>query len=193
MKQNNVEQIEALLKKKKTLKEEEVVELSKIINVEIAQEYTSLRKEKFANLPFVKEVISIAKEYKDNAIIVRNIASAVGFVGKKYEFYPDDAFDFLVSQIDNKNNIVKIAVAKNIFWFPQFIKMDNCWDYWLTVPSIAPKKDSMDYFYAAVKMYKKEIPPAYIDKIISIFNNYIDKNPDQYEVKEYADFVKELK
>ncbi|WP_315814937.1 hypothetical protein [Paraflavitalea speifideaquila] len=135
-----MEQIEALLKKKKTLKEEEAVELSKIINVEAAEEFTSARKAKYANLPYIKEIIGLATGYEDNAVILRNIVSAVGFIGKKYEFYPDAAFDFIASQTGNKNSIVKIAVVKNIFRFPQFVKMDNCWDYLLSVPSIAPKK-----------------------------------------------------
>jgi hypothetical protein len=188
-----MEQIEALLKKKKTLKEEEAEELSKVINVEAAEEFTSARKEKYANLPYIKEITGLATAYEDNATILRNIVSAVGFIGKKYEFYPDAGFDFIVGQIGNKNNIVKTAVVKNIFRFPQFVKMDKCWDYLLTVPSIAPKKDSMDYFYVAVKTLQKEIPASYIDKIKAVFKAYIDKNPEQYAVKEYKVFLTKLK
>ncbi|WP_212006346.1 hypothetical protein [Chitinophaga sp. HK235] len=187
-----IEYIQQQLKQRKKLSKEEVNNLAKLINREAAGEYTNVRKENFANPEYTQEIIALANDHPEDVKVLRDIVSAIGFIAIKYQFYDQTGFDFLISHINNKNNIVKMAIAKNIFRYPQFLKRPDCWDYLLTIPSITPAKDSMDYFYAATQLYADDIPDKYLPKVLTALHNCIRKNNEQYEMPEYTAFAGEL-
>jgi hypothetical protein len=188
----NIQSILQQLKQRKQLSKDEISNLAKLINREAAAEYTDMREEAFANKTYIQDLIALANEHSEDARLLREIVSAIGFIAVKYKFYDQAGFDFLASHINNKNNIVKMAIAKNIFRYPQFLKMPGSWDYILSVPSITPAKDSMDYFYAITQFYADAIPDNYLPKILTILHNYIKKNSTQYEIAEYRTFAEEL-
>lgn len=193
MEKEKFEAIQRRLENRQNLSEDEVVGLSKDINTEAAGEFTNFRKEKYANAKFQRDIIDLAGTYKNNPIVLRNIISALGFISVKYEFFDDGAFKFIADSIDNKENVVRVAIAKNIYKFPQFPNMEGCWEYLLSVPTASPKKESIEYFYRAIKRNIHSIPIKYVGKAIITLQKYAEKNNEQYAVKSYLELIEELK
>jgi hypothetical protein len=182
----NLKKIEDSINNINELKEDEVLFFSKLINLESVGEFTSYRKEHYANFLFLYKIINIARQYKNNATILRNIISAVGFICTRYSFYDDEGFNFIKDNIDNKNDIVKIAIVKNIYKFPQFNTWENKWDYLLTIPKILPKKESIEYFYRAINLCIGTIPENLKERIRKIFCDFLEKNKiNDYQKKDY--------
>ncbi|MWP50275.1 MULTISPECIES: hypothetical protein [unclassified Gilliamella] len=189
----NFKKIEYLIEHISELKQNEVLELSKLINLESVSEFTSYRKEHYATSIFLHKIINISKEYKNNAMILRNIISAVGFICTRYSFYDDLGFNFIVYNIKNENNIVRMAIVKNIYKFPQFKEWDYKWNYLLSVPQISPKNESIEYFYRAISLCIDIVPENMKEQIIKIFYGYLEKNNiNDYQKKDYLSLIKSI-
>jgi hypothetical protein len=143
----------------------------------------------------VNNLLEIGKTNNKN--ILCNIVSILGNMITRYNIEAEDRiFDYFVSLKDRKKK-VNYYVSMFLPNFPQFKKWENKWDYLITIPEIAPKKKSMDNFYIKINSIIKEneiIPIEYKEKIITLFEQFIDKNELSIYTKDlYDEVINKLK
>lgn len=186
----NIKEIESGIQNLSSLNEKQVLELSKKINLEACSELCHDRKQKYANENYLQQIINLASIFKENSVILRNIVSAVGFICTRSSFYSDTGFLFLKQNLQNENNIVKIAIVKNIYKFPQFASDEDSWHFLLDIPKISPKKESIEYFYRTVHKHIGKIPSDILVEAKNCLRKYIDKHKiNEYQKKDFESLI----
>ena len=119
-------------------------------------------------------LLIIAKFYENNTVILVEILSSWYCLYNQYGInLSDEVFKFLISL--KKGNNVRLYAAILIIQLPLFETYENKGIYILSISKIAPRRKSISVFYTAVWNNKDMIPIQYIEKIIVVFQEAIEK------------------
>lgn len=171
--------------------EQDPLKLSKLLLNATAKEYSTQRKEKFANLEFIETVMQFNEAYQ-SGIITRNCLLAIGHVCRMYKFYPDLAFYYLWQYRSDKKQI--LFMARQIEQFPQFLKQPDYPDFLIGLSKATPKKEAVSLLHTVMMIAKPKLSDKETQAIIKTFENYISKYPQNYESQNhYLKLVNDLK
>lgn len=188
--QKNIVEIKSGINNSSSLTEKQVLDLSKKINLEACAETVPCRNEAYANENYLDQIIRLTSIFEDNSVILRNIISAVGFICSRYSFYHDKYFCYLKQNLKNEANIVKIAIVKNIYKFPQFGNDRDLCHFLLDIPKISPRKESIEYFYRAVYRHIEQIPKDILIDVKKYLKHCIDKQMvNQYQKVDFESLI----
>lgn len=159
----------------KQYSEEEVERLIKEIGKICRKEFSIYRKRLLIELKnFTEILLIIAKFYENNTVILVEILSSWYCLYNQYGInLSDEVFKFLISL--KKGNNVRLYTAILIIQLPLFETYENKWIYILSISKIVPRRKSISVFYTAVWNNKDMIPIQYIEKIIVVFQEAIEK------------------
>jgi|SRR5690554_4489542 len=192
MKKEAIEQIQKQLLEIANLSEEELDKLSYLMLKEAAGEYTKTRELFFTSDSFKKNLIDFKKNHTKTPNILRNILGVMGFIATQFNDFDSIYYTCLLENIRNTDNKIKMVIARFICKFPQFEDYKNKWEYILSIPKIAPKKHSIDYFFFAIKKRVTKIPDEYKHEIITILSDQMSKINWEDTKKKYEELINDV-
>lgn len=168
------------------------LDLSKKLLNATAKEYSSDRKENFANNDFIKSIINFCNANPSDKII-RNCILSIGHISRLYNFFPQEAFDFVWKFRTNRELLY--AVVRTASLYPQFIKQSDYEDVLCNLAKTPPKKQSISLLhFVMLNIFEHVSNDNFLNNLISIFNKYIEKNPNLYESKNaYPILIEKMK
>ncbi|MEK4424961.1 hypothetical protein [Solibacillus sp. FSL K6-1523] len=162
-----------------------VLPLIKKVEREVRQEIGIDSKAFFLNPTITKRLIKIGQKYNDNDKILEEAIRTVTTISVRFDVKTQNVYDFLISYIESKNNKIKLVLASCVPLLPQFDYYEKKWDYVLSIPTIPPKKESMDIFRRVIKRKIDEVPSEQKENIITIMENFTNKENLHSVVREY--------
>lgn len=156
------------------------------------EEMSSYYVEHFRDIKFAHILITIAKNYIDNDKITRSVISALGMMMWRYKLpETEEIYLFMLSNIQRKG--VAIYVSFHLPKMKMFEKYPNKWDYFMSIPKIAPKKTSAEYFINLVEENIQSVPLKYKDELIQYFTNKYNETKSEYQKDRYKQILNNLK
>jgi len=161
----------------------------------------------FSRANFIQRLLNIGYKYTTDEKILEQVirslktisercdikAQALNNISEINEVKTQSLYDFLFGYKDSENKTIKRLVAYALPSFPQFDAYEQKWEYLLSMPKIAPRKDSMDMFRWIIKERINEIPDDIKVKVINLLQSFVDKNDlHKYTFTEYSDVIKQL-
>jgi len=140
----------------------------------------------------IENIIEIGETFQANSNISINVISSLGCIVRRYKLKPSSkVFELFTKAI--KNRKVNYYVSLHISAFPQYRTWKDKWNYLLSMPQIAPKKQSMVNFHHEIKQMlnsKDYIPSEVIKKTITILNSHISSvELSKYSKDEYLNTI----
>lgn len=190
--ENKIMSRDKLLVKNLNIECNEPLNLSKKLLDATAKEYSNDRKKNFANNDFINSIVDFCNANLSDEII-RNCILSIGHISRLYNFFPQEAFDFVWKFRTNRELLY--AVVRTASLYPQFIKQSDYEDVLCNLAKIPPKKQSISLLHFVIlNIFEHISNNDFINNIIDIFNKYIEKNPNLYESKNaYPILIEKMK
>lgn len=103
------------------------------------------RKKILSEEKLLNSLLEIGNKYKDNTHILIEIISSISNMHDRYGMkISDKAFEFILAHTKNKkvNFYISIVITK----LPQFEFYKDKWEYIMSIPNIAPRKNQYLHF-----------------------------------------------
>jgi len=186
---------------------EDALGLIKLIEKESRSEFGIVSLEFFSRPDLRESLVNIGNRFEDDDAILENVIRTLGTISQRctvslqesqnlseiYDVKTQNVYAFLFSHKDSTNRIIKRLIAYTITFFPQFNDYDQKWDYIMSIPKIAPKKDSVAEFRGIIKARINEVPNDLRGRIVEVFRDFIsNKNLHEYTRKLYTDVIDQL-
>lgn len=175
------------------LEEKELEVLLKKFSKICREETSLLRKEVLSENKLSDILLKIGNRYNDNDKILIEIVSSINNMYARYDLkITDDIFEFLLEQTNNTK--VNFFVSIFITELPQFRFYENNLQYIMSIPSIAPKKKSINTFYRVISENMDNIPKKEKINAAKLFEAFLNKNPNLHEstIKKYSIIIEKL-
>jgi len=122
-------------------------------------------------------------------IALSEIVDRVFYFAKQKDenFYYDTEhmYSIFLKHINSKNKKMQYYIAKGITILKEFQAYENLWEYVYTIPKILPKHDSFTIFRMFITVNFESIPANYKVKFKEKVEEYIQKNPQAYELDSF--------
>ena len=147
----------------------------------------------FSNPTYIQKLMNIGRKYASENDVLVQVLATLRKISERCRIKPQNMYEFFLSNIDSTDKKIKKQVAYAIPFFPQFDEYENKWGFILTIPKIAPKKDSMRVFRWIIESNCDVIPEDLKGEISRILVDFIRKRDLDIDThRRYTDVIDKL-